>query len=236
MAADVQPRIDALLTSTQALDHTIAKLTDDEARGASLLPHWSRGHVLTHIARNADAMVNLLAWARTGQETPMYASREKRDADIEAGASRPVAELVSDVQDSHERLCEDMSSLPTESWAAVVRYGAAGRERPAAAIPTLRRTEVEIHHVDLDLDYTLAHWPEDFVELTLDETVADYSQRDEMSEFVLVSSDSKRVWTVGDGGPEITGPPPALLGWLIGRSDGTGLYCDGPLPDVGVWR
>ncbi len=42
--------------------------------------------MLTHVARNADAMINLLTWARTGVPTPAYASDQQRDADIEAGA------------------------------------------------------------------------------------------------------------------------------------------------------
>jgi len=36
-------------------------------------------------------MVNLLSWARTGTETPMYASAESRNADIEAGAGLRVS-------------------------------------------------------------------------------------------------------------------------------------------------
>ena len=49
-----------LVTSTEAVFTDIEGLTDDQAREPSLLPGWSRGHVLTHLARNADAMVNLL--------------------------------------------------------------------------------------------------------------------------------------------------------------------------------
>ena len=37
-----------------------AALSDEQLRGPSLLPGWSRGHVLSHIARNADGLSNLL--------------------------------------------------------------------------------------------------------------------------------------------------------------------------------
>ena len=53
----------------------------------------TRAHVLTHVARNADAMANLIQWARTGTPTPAYASREQRDADIAAGAKRSPADI-----------------------------------------------------------------------------------------------------------------------------------------------
>ena len=46
---------------------------------------WTRAHLLTHFARNADSLGNLLAWAETGVEQPMYGSGMARDDDIEAG-------------------------------------------------------------------------------------------------------------------------------------------------------
>ncbi len=152
-------RIDALVASTDSLFHSLTGLTDDAVRDKSLLPGWSRGHVLTHLARNADAMMNLVTWAKTGQETPMYASRKARNAAIEEGAGRPATELVADVRATHERMLADLQALPDDAWSQVVRWGAAEKEGGADVIPLLRRTEVEIHHVDLDLDYTLAHLP-----------------------------------------------------------------------------
>ena len=80
--------LDRLAAATGRLLASASTLSDAQAREPSLLPGWSRGHVLTHIARNADGMVNLLRWARTGTQTPMYASAQSRAADIEAGAGR----------------------------------------------------------------------------------------------------------------------------------------------------
>src|SRR6516164_11535621 len=84
--------------ATDRLLASAAALTDATAREPSALPGWTRGHVLTHVARNADGLGNLLRWARTGTKTPMYASREARAASIEAGAGRPAAELTADVR------------------------------------------------------------------------------------------------------------------------------------------
>ena len=63
----------------------------DDARAASLCEGWTRGHVLTHVARNADGLAALVRSAVDGTGETMYASPEQRDADIEAGADRPVA-------------------------------------------------------------------------------------------------------------------------------------------------
>jgi uncharacterized protein (TIGR03083 family) len=46
------------------LRRTLAGLTDAGARRPSLLPGWTVGHVLTHLARNGDSHVRMLDGAR----------------------------------------------------------------------------------------------------------------------------------------------------------------------------
>jgi len=237
MAADILSQIGAVRSSTSALEHTIATLTDTQAREPSLLPGWSRGHVLTHVARNADALGNLVEWARTGVRTPMYPSRQERDAVIEAQSGRSADELRLDVHDSHERFLTALGTLAPDEWNRQLVWGGHDRHGPASVIPFLRRTEVEVHHIDLNLDHTLAHWPGEFVEALLDDIADESSHRDDFTGCVLVANDDERRWVVAGGGPEISGPPPALLGWLIGRTNGIGVYTEaGTLPAQGAWR
>ncbi len=236
MSDDVAASLNGLAESTQSLQHTIADLTDQQAREDSLLPGWTRGHVLTHLARNADALINLCTWARTGVETPMYASREERNATIENQAGRPAAELVADVETSSGRFSDALAALSSDDWQTPIRWGARQRETPASEIPWLRRVEVEVHHVDLDLDHTIAHWPEDFVERLIAQAAADYTARDDVPGFVLVGNDGQGPWEVAGSGPEVGGSPASLLGWLIGRTDGIGLHSEGALPELGAWR
>jgi maleylpyruvate isomerase len=235
-ARTVASLVDALIASTKSLFTSISDLTDAQVRERSLLPGWTRAHVLSHLARNADATVNLVTWARTGVETPMYQSREQRAADIEAGARRSAAELVEDVHRSHEQLLHEIDVTPDSAWTHRVRWGLREREGDALNIPHVRRVEVEIHHVDLDLDYTLAHLPEDFVERLLGEVTSEYSQDPDKPGMVLVGNDDEGRWTIEPGGQEVTGPPPALLGWLLGRTNGLGIHSDAPLPQMGAWR
>ena len=61
--ASVRDATERLLTAAAKLDN--AAVTDQ-----SRLPGWTRGHVLAHLARNADALVNVL------EGRPMYASAE----------------------------------------------------------------------------------------------------------------------------------------------------------------
>jgi maleylpyruvate isomerase len=164
----------------------------------------------------------------------MYPSREVRSATIEAQAGRPVDELVADLAESHGRFMDAVGTMTDDDWAKT--WGDPDRARPATEVLAMRRTEVEVHHVDLDLDYTLAHWPEDFVEDLLAETVAALTARQAQPGFTLVGNDDEGRWTVGSGGQTITGPPPALLGWLIGRTQGIGLHSDDPLPPLEPWK
>jgi maleylpyruvate isomerase len=89
-----------LMTSLERLD-------DDQVAAPSLLPGWTRGHLLTHIARNADSHVRVLTAARRGEVVEQYpGGKAGRAADIESGATRSVGELVADVETSARRLSE----------------------------------------------------------------------------------------------------------------------------------
>jgi maleylpyruvate isomerase len=234
MTAEINVLLDAVNESHAHIERSLEGLTDEQARADSLLPGWTRGHVVTHIARNADALVNLTVWVRTGVETPMYPSREVRAATIEAQSGRPASELIADVHEANRRFMAAVEGLSDEDWKKT--WGGPDDEQPAAEILRMRRTEAEVHHVDLDLDYTLAHWPEDFVEYLLAETAERYTAEGRAPGFLLIGNDDEGSWTVGAGGQLITGPPPALLGWLIGRTQGIGLHSDQPLPHLGAWR
>jgi maleylpyruvate isomerase len=234
MAADISARIRGIDDATGQLLRTIDDLDDEQARGPSLLPGWTRGHVLAHLARNADALINLTVWVRTGVATPMYPSREVRAATIEAQSGRPVDELRADIVAGHGRFMDAVEALTDAEWSQT--WGEPDRVRPAPDILAMRRTEVEVHHVDLGLDYTLAHWPEDFVEDLLGETADGLTARGTQPGFTLVGNDDEGRWIVGSGGQTISGPPPALLGWLIGRTEGIGLHSDDPLPTLEPWR
>ena len=105
-------------------------LTAADVAAPSLLPGWSRAHVLTHLARNADGFVNLLTSARTGEAIPMYASPEARAADIDAGAGRGPADLLDDLRRSGQRFDAAVAAMPVPAGAPPCRPGAApGRRR-----------------------------------------------------------------------------------------------------------
>lgn len=235
-AAELGAQVDA---ATSKLMQSAASLTDEQARAASSLPGWSRGHLLTHIARNADSLRNLLIWARTGVETPQYKSNEAREQGVIAGAGRPSAQLVEDLGASAAAFTAEAARLGDSDWAAEVR-GLRGPPHPAWYTLLRRLTEVEVHHVDLDAGYGPADWPAAFAAESLERVAGDFSKPDSPAA-LLVSADSGHTYRIGLAGSqpavEITGPTAQLAAWLIGRSAGAGLTAvpAGPLPPLPAW-
>ena len=80
-----------LAAATGQLLGDLEGLSDAQVAGPSLLPGWTRGHVLSHLARNAEGGTRLLGWARTGVPSYEYESLQARAAAIEAGADDPFA-------------------------------------------------------------------------------------------------------------------------------------------------
>ncbi|MDT4991262.1 MAG: maleylpyruvate isomerase [Actinoplanes sp.] len=158
---------DQIDDATTLLLETAGGLSDDDARQPSLLPGWSRGHVLTHIARSGDVLCRLLDGARTGVPATGYASAQARDDAIEAGAGRRAAELTADVRDSAAAFRAAVLAMPAESWSTPVALG--GRSVPASYLMTQRLVEIELHHVDLGAGYQPSDWPTTFNELELTE-------------------------------------------------------------------
>ncbi|MFF7728042.1 maleylpyruvate isomerase family mycothiol-dependent enzyme [Streptomyces sp. NPDC008001] len=201
------------------------KLGDAAVAGPSRLPGWTRGHVLAHVARNADALVNVLAGR------PMYESADSRDGDIARDAGRPLAVHLADLRDSAARL-RARAAVPAD-WTrtVVMRNGVTDR---AARVPFRRWIELELHLVDLDAGYELEDLPEEFTGREIDFLADRWSDRPGIPAVTLVADDG-RSWRTGgtEGAPvTVTGSPAALLGWLAGRGDkGATLDTGGaPLP------
>ncbi len=129
---DFRTHLVAVDRHTEQLLATARSLDPGSLGQPSLCPGWTRGHVLTHIARNADALVNLVTNATTGSSTPMYASPDSREADIEAGAGRPLAEQVADLEASAARFAAAAAGL-SEDLSDTAAPGAQQHQGPGRA-------------------------------------------------------------------------------------------------------
>jgi maleylpyruvate isomerase len=151
-----------LADATAALIKNISKVTEADARGVSLLPGWTRGLVLTHLARNAEGGVRLLDWARTGVPGYEYPSAAARAAAIDDGASRPAEILIADVGATAAAFAGAVAAMQPGDWQQLITWTIGGQTR-AEHVAHSRLGEVLIHHVDLDLGYRPGSWPAAFV-------------------------------------------------------------------------
>lgn len=219
-----------------ALQRAVDALTADAVPEPSALPGWTRGHLLTHLARNADALVNLLTWARTGIRTPMYASPDQRATDIEAGAGRPLAEQRADVRESAARFAKAAEALSDEAWSATVVSGQ-GREIPASEVPWLRAREVWIHLVDLRVGAGMDVLPPDLAWALVRDVAGWMSARLGADTGAELTAEGHGTVVLGTPctGVTVTGPPYALAAWLTGRGGSDELLVTGELPGLPRW-
>jgi maleylpyruvate isomerase len=185
--------LDACRDASARLLATLDGLDDATARRPSRLPGWTVGHVVTHLARNADSQVRMLEGAIAGRVADQYeGGLQGRAAAIAAGAGRPAADLVADLTRAIDDLDATWGRIPLEVWATGHGRMGNGELCPCAEMPARRWREVEIHRVDLGLGAP-ADWPDAYVDMELPKALAQL--------------------------PDRLSPPDraALLAWLVGR-------------------
>lgn len=217
---------------TDRLLTTCTRLTEDDARGDTLCEGWDVAHLLTHVARNAEALSNMVMWAVDGEERQPYASPESRDAAIEQGARRSLEEICADVRDTAFRFRELAQELTGPAGEAEVRTRT-GTTVKGHQVIAMRILEVVFHHVDLRTDYTFDQADPAWVARTLRRGVAQWEAAGAAPGLTL-QPDGLPALPLGGGGPEVTGTPGQLLLWLA-RGRAEGLTSDVDLPEPPPW-
>lgn len=202
LAQDPSRAIELCRAAEERLAATVADLGDDELRAPSLLPDWSVGHVLTHLASNADGHARRVEGALRGESLGKYAggAQQRRDA-IEGGALRPAAEILAGLRASRARLLDLFETADAAGWPHGELLG--GEAYPVTACPAHRLREVEMHHVDLGLSYTVADWPQEYVDWDLPVLLATLPDR-----LDALDQRSLMAWVAGRG---VADP-----GWSVG--------------------
>jgi maleylpyruvate isomerase len=194
MEMDPDVAISLSQAAHQRLLATVLTIDDETVGHPSRLPGWTIGHVLTHIARNADGHSRRLEGALNGVEVARYpGGPAQREADIEAGARRNARELSQDVDESARRLEQIWAQSAAAGWPNAELVAA--DHYPTTGSPVRRLREVEVHHVDLGLGYEVTDWPDEYVEWELPVALERLPKR------LASDKDAHR-----------------LLGWLTGRS------------------
>jgi maleylpyruvate isomerase len=231
------PILRMMTDQTDLLLQTTRRLSDADLRAPSLLPGWTRGHVLTHVARNADGLSNVVRSCVTGEIIPMYASTERRNADIDEGSGRSPADLEADIESSAERLLALLADVPPDLVDVAVPTGR-GWDLCARDVPRMRLREVAYHHVDLGAGFGFAELPDELLRYGLLECPGRFSSVTPGAGVTARFADGTELEiTIGDGAVPVRGSAADALGWLTGRSSGAGLTTPGdvPLPSLPSW-
>ena len=194
-------------SAQRRVEAVVRLMHDAEVPEPSALPGWSRGHVLTHLARNADSQTAMLEGAARDEIVDQYPGGDaQRSGDIEAGASRPLAEIATDLARGHEEFLAAAAAMPEEAWPRLTRPRAG--ERPAWATVWARWREVEVHLLDLGLgpESLASHVSASFVEAFLPGETAQLPAR--------------LPPTFAGATVELSGSATDRLLWLMGRPTG----------------
>jgi maleylpyruvate isomerase len=191
---------DVMAAHARLVDHLVAIDPLDPAT-PSLLPDWTVGHVLTHIARNADSQLSMLA----GRAQYPH-GRAGREADIEAGSGRSWDELLDDVEQTCAAV--DEAFRARQDWSGTVDTIAA--ERPASMVPFLRLREVEVHHADLGVGFSFADFPPRYL-------------RKELRFMEMLWRARRPMGLTPLPAEALTLPPATRLAWMMGRVEIDGL-------------
>lgn len=236
-AQDVALALEDLHRSDQRVVRTVDSLTVEDWTAASVLPGWTRAHVVAHLALNAEGFAGALAGLVEGELVPIYPSNQSREEGIAELAAQDPEEIRERFFAATQRFRDVALELEDQHWAATVHRLPEGPIWPADGLVAARQREVEIHHADLGAAYGHADWPTGFTAVLLDQVTATHAESPDTPSFTASATDLDRSWSLGAPAPVVTGTAADLAWWLIGRGDGEGLSSDdGTLPVLGPWQ
>lgn len=215
----IEERLSLVRRGTAFYLGNLAQIPNEKFRESTGLEGWDIAHLAAHVGYNARALVNLMRWASTGVETPMYPSQDARTKEIELGATLPAGAIRS----LNDFFCHQLDKMweeaTEEAWGAEVRT-AQGRTVPAEETLWMRAREVWVHAVDLGAGATFSHMPEEFLSALIPDIVGKWRSNKLGSDLVLALPDGSQQYVVDPDSPTkkiIVGSLPGLARWASGR-------------------
>jgi len=215
-ARQLNDHVEGCSAAHQRLLADVESRDDAWVRADSLLPGWTRAHVLTHLARNAEGLARLLEHANRGEVADQYPGGvAARNAAIESGALRSMAEIVNDLRVTAWALESTWVTTTVEGWQGLGRLSS-GALIPVREVVFRRWREVEVHHADLGDGFSWSDWSPAYVRLDLEHQAMAWTSRRPMGLATLPEAALRL-------------EPAVRLAWLLGRLTVEGLAHPDPL-------
>jgi maleylpyruvate isomerase len=234
---DVEAVRDDARAALAAVTRSAGELDAAALAAPSLLPGWSRSHVLAHVTAIGEAMARQAERAAAGELVEVYdGGAQGREAGIQTGARRTVVEHVAALTALAERLEAAWPAPGSSGWAAAVSY------RDGTVVDALVAwwREVRLHAVDLDAGIGIGTWPPALAEHLLDFLAVRLPHDVEVAIDPAAAQPQSETETETETETTVTGSLLDVAAWLAGRTPETvphawraGTHVD--LPQIGPW-
>jgi len=227
--------------STRRVAASLGALDEDRLLAPSLLPGWPRAAIATHLTWVADRYVAMTADALAGKPTTTYpGGPAQRGASLRSPEDVPARHVRVRFETASAALADAWRHLGDRQWTTIVHEQRIGHIS-LARLTALRLTELEVHHVDLDVGYRVTDWPAVFTRICLPLRTAwlgshhrrrHDAAREITGRWLLAPTDDSAAWLVTARANHVTcQPTPAeakadvtlsrpsasLLAFLLGR-------------------
>ncbi|MDO5285370.1 MAG: maleylpyruvate isomerase family mycothiol-dependent enzyme [Actinomycetia bacterium] len=199
------------MASTQRLLGDTITISAADWTQPTILPGWTRAHLATHLARNADALRQAVQRVVAGEPFQLDPDDDLRE--LEAGSRRSPLDLQIDLDTTAGQLTETFSALSQEQWRLP-----AGDRLTIADLPLARLNEVVLHHIDLDCGFSFVDLDPRLARWLLAWNVRRRSDLAAGPRITIQSSSGYQAVVGAYGGSvPVSGSDANLLGWITGR-------------------
>ena len=160
--------VEGCAATHQQLLAVVDDLADEKFAEPSLLPGWSRSHLIGHLALNARSHVHLLACAARGEVGEQYeGGAAGRAGAIDDAAKWPPDQARRELRRSVYELEGAWAGASATAWQGTGK-NSAGAVLAMHDLPFLRWREVVVHLADLDVGIGHDQWPAAYVRMELE--------------------------------------------------------------------
>lgn len=218
--------------------HYLHTLSDEELRGPSLLPGWTRGHLVGHVAANAQGMSRLVNWGCTGVEQPMFASRDARNQEIEDLSRLNIEELIKLHQQGVHALnqaWDEAEAIGDQAWDYRVK-NAHGVEMPMRRTLWMRSREVWVHTTDINNGAHFEQIPDIMLRGIMAEILKDWRAHERGRNLVLIEDDTHAAFVVDEAETQVQEVHAPNLAGLVCWASGREVPLNPGRPEPPHWR